>query len=92
MDRALDNEDMVTASASTPDMKVSGNPGAWVLVCKASSQSQGWMKSTKAMDVPHGVLVQVTTEHRHNGIAVACAEALSYLPGISVADLVSSPI
>lgn len=78
MTRDLSNENTASASSSTGDIKVSGNPDAWELVCKASSASQGWMKSTKRMRVDGGWLYQVTTEHRVNGAVVACAEALAF--------------
>lgn len=79
-ERALDNHDMATATASTPDIVTAGDPGAWEVVGKASSKSQGWMKSTKRMRVPGGWLYQATTEHRADGRVVACAEALTFVP------------
>ena len=79
-ERALDNKDMATATASTPDIVVAGDPGAWEVVGKASSKSQGWMKSTKRMAVPGGWLYQATTEHRADGKVTACAEALAFVP------------
>lgn len=79
-ERALDNHNMATATASTPDITVAGDPGAWVVVGKASSKSQGWMKSTKRMKVPGGWLYQATTEHRVAGAVSACAEALAFVP------------
>lgn len=78
--RDLHNTDPETAKASTPDIQVTGDPGKWELVCKASSAQQGWMKSTKRMRVPGGWLYQVTTEHRSNGAVTACAEALTFVP------------
>lgn len=85
-ERPLDNENTADAKASTNDVKVGGNPDAWVLICKASSKGGGWMKSTKAMDVGHGVVVQVTTEHRdlYNGNARSVAEALTFVPGATI--------
>jgi len=80
--RSLANVDPASAAASTPDIVVHGDPGAWVLICKASSQSQGWMKSTKRMKVAGGWLYQVTTEHRANGVVTACAEALTFVPDV----------
>lgn len=83
-ERALDNTNTATATATTSDIVVSGNPDVWELVCKASSKAQGWMKSTKRMKVPGGWLYQVTTEHRAGGVAsgyvTACAEALAFVP------------
>lgn len=89
-ERSLNNVDMASAKQSTPDIEVAGNPGAWVLICKASSKKQGWMKSTKAMDVPGGCLVQVTTEHRNPhafNVVTACAEAVTFVPGGKVRSL-----
>ena len=64
---------------SPDDVKVSGNPDLWVLICKASSESQGWMKSTKAMQMPSGCLVQVSTKEGDQ-----IAEALDFVPGVKI--------
>jgi hypothetical protein len=45
------------------DVRVHGDPGAWVCIGKASSKEGGWMKSTKVMTIKGlGVLVQVSTQ------------------------------
>lgn len=72
---------------NTPDLSTAGDPGRWVLICKAWSETHGWMKSTKAMEIPTGCLIQVTTEHREDGRCVACAEALVFVPGVLLSDL-----
>jgi hypothetical protein len=56
------------------------------LLCKASSESEGWMKSTKAMAVVGGCIVQVTTQQRNNDGSYAVAEALTYVPGVTITD------
>ena len=61
------------------DIEKYGNVDAWRLVCKASSKKEGWMKSTKAMDVGNGVLVQVSTQQGDK-----VAEALTYVEGVGV--------
>lgn len=58
-----------------------GTPGQWRIVFKAWSRAQHWMKTTKALALPGGVLVQVTT--REDG---CCAEALQFVPGVALAD------
>lgn len=90
--RALDNTSTAETAKTTSDLKVTGNPDAWVLISKASSKSQGWMKSTKVMEVREGnsfcgCLVQVSTEHRDpvSGDVITCAEALTFLPGAKLA-------
>ena len=62
MEKSLDVVDGKSLKEKVADVVVVGDPDLWRLVCKASSKSQGWMKSTKAMDIGRGVLVQVTTQ------------------------------
>ena len=61
------------------DVKVTGNPDLWVLICKASSKSGGWVESTKAMQMPSGCLVQVSTKEGDK-----VAEALQFVPGVKI--------
>lgn len=72
--------DVTSSQNLGSDVKVFGDPDRWVLLCKASSESQGWMKSTKAMQIfGVGCLVQVTTQQGDN-----VAEAITFVPGVSV--------
>ena len=80
--KTLHNSDVAGTLTNVPDAKVVGNGDSFRLVCKASSESEGWMKSTKAMDVGHGCIVQVTTQQRNPDGSYAVAEALTYVPGI----------
>ena len=51
------------------------------LLCKASSEDEGWMKSTKAMEIEGGgCIVQVTTQQRNHDGTYAVAEALAFVP------------
>jgi hypothetical protein len=61
------------------DVEVVGNPDMFTLLCKASSKSQGWMKSAKAMRTPYGCVVQVTTQQGDN-----VAEALTFVAGATI--------
>jgi hypothetical protein len=87
MNKALDSINTADAKKTTSDIQVHGDPDVWVLICKASSKSQGWMKSTKAMVVPGGCLVQVSTEVRNQDGTVSVAEAIAYAPGMDVGHL-----
>lgn len=87
MEKPLDTTTIAQAKAAQPDLKVFGDGDAWKLICKASSASGGWMKSTKAMEVSSGMgcLVQVTSEFRSkDGEVTACAEAVTYVPRVSL--------
>lgn len=82
-DRKLDTTNPDEARAATPDIVVHGDPEFWECLSKASSKSQGWMKSTKRARVPGGWIYQVTTEHRKNGVVTACAESITFVPRAS---------
>lgn len=83
-EKTLNNTDVAGARKQVPDLQVFGDGDAFQLICKASSQSEGWMKSTKAMSLPNGVLVQVTTQQRNPDGSYAVAEALAFVPDICV--------
>ena len=75
------------AKRKIPDLKVYGDAYTWVCLCKASSESQGWMKSTKVMNVPGGCVVQVTTQQINDASMLpnnTIAEALTYVPGAKI--------
>jgi len=42
------------------------------------------MKSTKAMETPTGVVIQVTTQQRNEDGSYAVAEALTFVPGVQI--------
>jgi hypothetical protein len=83
-EKTLHNSDISGARANVPDIKVVGNGDAFQLLCKASSKAEGWMKSTKAMQTPHGCLVQVSTQQRNADGSYAVAEALTFVPGVNI--------
>jgi len=82
MVKTLHNSDISDAKKNVKDIKVFGDGDLFKLLCKASSEAEGWMKSTKAMEIPHvGCVVQVTTQQ---GSMVA--EALTFVPGVKIFD------
>ena len=81
--KTLHNSDVSGTKKNVPDIVVYGNGDLFKLLSKASSQREGWMKSTKAMEIPHvGCLVQVTTQQRNPDGSYAVAEALQFVPGV----------
>ena len=85
-EKTLHNSDVSGARQNVKDIQVVGNGDMFRLLCKASSQAQGWMKSTKAMEVPGGCVVQVTTQQRNPDGSYAVAEALTYVPGVQIVN------
>jgi hypothetical protein len=72
------------AKQNIRDIKVIGNGDMFQLLCKASSEAEGWMKSTKALETDVGCLVQVTTQQRNPDGSYAVAEALAFVPCMKI--------
>jgi len=87
VEKTLQNSDTSKAKVNVPDIKVFGDGDLFQLISKASSENEGWMKSTKAMQIgTMGCLVQVTTQQRNPDGSYSVAEALTYVPGARVID------
>jgi len=84
--KTLHNTDIHGARQNVSDLEVYGNGDMFELLCKASSEAEGWMKSSKAMEVPGGCVVQVTTQQRNNDGSYSVAEALTYVPNVFVVN------
>jgi hypothetical protein len=81
-DKTLSITSVEDAVAKVSDIKVVGNGDTFQLLCKASSVSQNWMKSAKAMEIEGvGCVVQVTTQQGSN-----VAESLVFVPNVTIAD------
>ena len=78
--KVLDITGVKAAKDNIDDLKVYGNGDTFQLVCKASSDAGGWMKSTKAMEIDGvGCVIQVTTQQGDQ-----VAEALVFVPGVLI--------
>jgi hypothetical protein len=74
-----------TRTADVPEqITVVGNPDQFRLLFKAASG--WWQKSTKAMDVGTGCIVQVSSEFLNPDGSVTVAEALTFVPGVTIED------
>jgi len=63
--KTLYNSNTSTATKNVKDIVFWGNGDTFKLISKASSEEEGWMKSTKAMEIEGvGVVIQVTTQQR----------------------------
>ncbi|ASA22585.1 hypothetical protein [Paenibacillus donghaensis] len=72
------------AKKKVSDIKVVGDGDTFALLCKASSESQGWMKSTKVCNLPNGCLVQVSTQQANRDGSYSVAEALTFVPDVNM--------
>ena len=78
--QTLDIIDTADLKQKVGDVVIYGDPDTWMLLCKASSKAQGWMKSTKYMNLPQGCVIQVTTQQTNPDGSYALAEALTFIP------------
>lgn len=82
MKKTLHNSDVSGARQNVRDLDVFGDPDSFKLICKASSKAEGWMKSTKAMEIKGvGCIVQVTTQQGDQ-----VAEALTFVPLVGILE------
>jgi len=85
--KSLGNSDQNTTTKNVPDVVFFGDGDTFKLICKASSKKQGWMKSTKAMEIPGvGCVVQVTTQQKTHDGNYVIAEALTFVPGTQIEE------
>ena len=85
MTKTLSNKNEEDVKKNVSDVKVIGNGDLFKLLCKASSEQEGWMKSTKAMEIEdHGCVVQVTTQQMNPDGSYSVAEAVTFVPGVFI--------
>jgi len=85
MSKTLHNSDASGARKNVKDIKVFGDVDLFQLLFKASSDAEGWMKSTKAMEVAGvGCVVQVTTQQKNPDGSYSVAESLVFVPGARI--------
>lgn len=86
MSKSLHNTCANSASKNVSDIQFWGDGDTFKLISKASSESEGWMKSTKAMQAGTSVVVQVTTQQRNHDGTYAIAEALTTVPNALITE------
>jgi hypothetical protein len=82
MKKTLNNTTANQAKDQVSDITFWGNGDTFKLISKASSKAEGWMKSTKAMEIVGvGCVVQVTTQQGDN-----VSEAVTFVPGVKIEE------
>ena len=90
MNKTLHNTEASGAKKNVKDIQFWGHGDTFALISKASSKNEGWMKSTKAMEIKYvGCVVQVTTQQEHNFWIFtwsSVAEAVTFVPGCKIEE------
>jgi len=84
--KALNNTKIDDVKKTTSDVEVFGDGDLFKLLSKASSRSQGWMKSTKAMFTGTGCAIQVTTQVQNPDLTHSVAEAITFVPNVKIVE------
>lgn len=85
-EKSLHNTCANSATKNVKDIVFWGNKDTFKLISKASSESEGWMKSTKAMQCGRSVIVQVTTQQRNLDGTYSIAEALTTVRDATIVE------
>lgn len=89
--KTLNITDAKGAADNISDLERWGDTNTWKLIAKASSTKEGWMKSTKAMEVDCvGVLVQVSTQQKNADATYSVAEAVTFVPFARIIDITNT--
>ncbi len=89
--KTLHNTTASQAKDNVKDIIFWGNGDLFKLISKASSENEGWMKSTKAMQIEGvGCVVQVTTQQKGLDGTYAVAEAVTFVPGVVIIEYADS--
>ena len=79
-EKTLTIKDSTSLKKKISDVEIVGNADLFVLLAKVSSKSEGWMKSTKAMEIEKvGCVVQVTTQQGSN-----ISDSVTFVPGCRI--------
>jgi len=80
--KTLGNTTSNGATKNVKDIVFWGNGDLFKLIGKASSKKEGWMKSTKAMEIENvGCVVQVTTQQDGQ-----VAESVTFVPMVKIEE------
>lgn len=83
MEKTLSNTTASNAKNNVKDIIFWGDGNTFKLISKASSKEEGWMKSSKAMEIPEvGCVIQVTTQQWDQ-----VAEAITFVPGVKIEEI-----
>jgi len=85
--KTFENTDSNGAEAKTAtDLELWGDGDTFKLIFQAWSNSDCWLKSIKAMEIPSiGCVVNVSTQYNEN-----VAESLTFVPNTKIVDIVNS--
>ena len=92
VEKSLHNTTANGARKNVKDIVFWGDGDSFKLISKASSEAEGWMKSTKAMQAGKDVVVQVTTQQRNIDGSYSLAEALTTVENSEIVNIMENGV
>lgn len=92
VEKSLHNTTTNGARKNVKDIVFWGDGDSFKLISKASSEAEGWMKSTKAMQAGKDVVVQVTTQQRNIDGSYSLAEALTTVENSEIVNIMENGV
>lgn len=92
VEKSLHNTTANGARKNVKDIVFWGDGDSFKLISKASSEAEGWMKSTKAMQAGKDVVVQVTTQQRNIDGSYSIAEALTTVENSEIVNIMENGV
>jgi len=91
MPKSLHNTTSNGARQNVKDIVFWGDGDTFKLISKASSEAEGWMKSTKAMEIYDvGCVVQTTTQQRNLDGSYSLTDAVTFVPSTIIEEIKDS--
>src|SRR5665647_2103493 len=89
-EKTLGNTEASGAKKNVKDIIFWGEGDTFALISKASSKEEGWMKSSKALEIAEvGCIVQVTTQQKNMDGSYSVSEAITFVPGVKIQKIVN---
>lgn len=89
--KSLHNTTSNGAKKNVKDIQFFGDGDTFKLISKASSENEGWMKSTKAMEIEGvGCVVQVTTQQRNPDGSYSLSDAVTFVPNTQIDTIIET--
>ena len=92
VEKSLHNTTANGAKKNVKDIVFWGDGDSFKLISKASSEAEGWMKSTKGMQAGKDVVVQVTTQQRNIDGSYSLAEALTTVENSEIVNIMDNGV
>lgn len=89
--KSLHNTTANGATKNVKDIQFWGDGDTFKLISKASSEAEGWMKSTKAMEIESiGCVIQTTTQQRNQDGSYSLCDTTTFVPDVKISEQLNS--